>query len=761
LNFGGGVFVKGAMDAEPLTLHGELFEPGLTSAGAGEEVLILYQGIPAYRFDRRDAIARDLVIAALLRLGVTQLTIARLRTMSPAHVCGVQRRVRDGGTEALLERRTGGNRSKLRGRRLERAHALRAQGASYAAIAAALHTSESAVRRVLRGTAKPNSGFPQRPLPGVGEGPVTEADSHTVPPVIGVEPMEIAAEAWTEQADAMEPIQQPNEIVVEVSPEESTELAAGVALLAGPAMHDCRYAGTLLMVAAAEVLGVPAALQAAGIRRPKEAIYDAQQVVVAVMAAWGAGYGSLEAMHERDARALGVVLGLERSPSVRTLHRALGQMTASVDLVEWHVGLMSGVAAVASQLSESPLLFGIDGHFTPYEGDAPVDKGLDSKRRLVRPGQSEIRVSDDAGFTWRTQPVPPGDALSQHLVALARETQTVLDTERPVVWAFDRGGFAFEELDAVATHGLYYVGYVPATVTLGVELETVAPASDGVGEILWTHARLHHPARLLVQREGPAQIPVVTNLPTLVPAEEVVRLLRRARGWQENSIKAARAFAHIDRRVDRGVDRTAPDDRLVKSPVRKETRAKLRKTQAQAAALHKEQPVRGERTTAQIEGERLIVELQEAVLQAQLKDLPAKVQRIALDPNAKRAWLKTRNQALLGPLKNATDNARRWLLSVLGDALAPSDAPHDMTARTRTLLALLQAPGTVRFGVDGVEVTIDLPLPPTPYRRLATALESLDSHDLRFIDGDRQIQFRLAPRPTRETLPSACARPSE
>jgi len=36
-------------------------------------------------------------------------------------------------------------------------------------------------------------------------------------------------------------------------------------------------------------------------------------------------------MHERDARGLGVVLGLERSPSVRTLHRAIAQMVDTYD----------------------------------------------------------------------------------------------------------------------------------------------------------------------------------------------------------------------------------------------------------------------------------------------------------------------------------------------------------------------------------------------------------------------------------------------
>ena len=67
-----------------------------------------------------------------------------------------------------------------------------------------------------------------------------------------------------------------------------------------------------------------------------------QQLLVsmlALVAAWSYGYPSLEAMHEADARALGVVLGLERSPSVRTLHRAIAQMRADYDPVQrWWAG---------------------------------------------------------------------------------------------------------------------------------------------------------------------------------------------------------------------------------------------------------------------------------------------------------------------------------------------------------------------------------------------------------------------------------------
>jgi len=128
------------------------------------------------------------------------------------------------------------------------------------------------------------------------------------------------------------------------------------------------------------------------------------------------------------------------------------------------------------------------------------------------------------------------------------------------------------------------------------------------------------------------------------------------------------------------------------------------------------------------------------------------VPQIALDPASQRATLKTRNRALLQPLKFVAENARRWLLEVLGPALAPSDRLHDQETLSRTLAALIGAPGRVRFTEKFVTVTLDLPLPPTAHARLAAALEGLDQNHLRFTDGTRGVVFRLAPRPTRASL---------
>jgi hypothetical protein len=360
-------------------------------------------------------------------------------------------------------------------------------------------------------------------------------------------------------------------------------------------------------------------------------------------------------------------------------------------------------------------------------------------------------ITDEHGFAWQCAPVAAGDSLSQHLLARARQFRGVLGDARPIVFASDRGGFDFDVLNSLAADGFYYVGYVPASVSLH-DLSRTAPGEDGIGEELWGHGRLHHKARLIVERDGEALIPMVSNLPTLVSADEVVDGLRGERGVQENSFKAGRAFAHIDALVDRGGASLAPDDRAVRNPARGLHKDKLQKVETQLAVLKDERLHRGGRSHAEIDEETARTEVKRDEFRSQLRATPAKVPRVTLDPSAKRATLKTSNRLLLQPLKFAAENARRWLLDALGSALAPTDNAYDQSALPRTLLALLDAPGTVRFEKDLVRVTLDFPLPPTSHRRVAKALEALDKRCLRFTDACRRAVFRLAPRPTRESL---------
>lgn len=754
---------------------GKLFEddgqPAFTRSRVGDDVVIQCRGMIVAAFQQSDELMRDVAIATLVLggHGLTTDAIAELCGASHGWVCEVRKRYRSGGLEAVLARGASGPPRLLVGRKADRLREMHGAGERLGKIAAALGVSERLVSKEVKRLGLPRSGWgrAQATVPGVGGGaPKKRRAARATGAELaakGEAPADDGSGA-AEAADTDEPSPPSedgsaapcNEEEREcgddaaVEPHESdvaeVELGAGVRLAPGTE-HPCRYAGTLLVCAAAAAIGVPRALELARVARPATAVYDALQVLLAMMAAWVAGYRSLEAMHERDARALGVILGLQRSPSVRTLHRAVEQMGSAFDAVQLGAGLIRGLLDARRP---DRLWFGADGHFKAYAGDAPIDKGWDSKRRLATTGLMDVMITDEHGWTWHVGSTPAGDALSKHLLDRARTLRGVVGDTRPIVMAFDRGGFDFDVLDALDRDRFFYVGYVPASVTLP-DLATIAPATGGVGQAPWKHPRLHHHARLVVERDGDVFIPVVTNLPTVVDAVDVINGLRVQRGAQENSFKAARAFAHIDTLVDRGGFTMSPDDRLVRNPVREGLEKDLRRAKANLDDLKNERPS-AERTEGILQHDIFWTDLECALLHVATQDAPPKVPRITLEPDAQRATLKTRHRLLLQPLRFAAENARRWLLEALGPTLAPSNHLHDQEAMSRTLLALIRAPGTIHFAEHLVTVTLDFPLPPTAHQRVASALQSLDHRSLRFTDGLRRVAFRLAPRPTRASI---------
>jgi hypothetical protein len=737
-------------------------EPVFERREAGEDVLLLCRGLAVASFRKGESVGRDVAIATLVRVGRGLKTdeIAKLCDASHGWVCCVRERLAEGGFDRVVERARRGPERRIHGAQEARMLAMRAAGTSLREIAVALGVSKSLIGIEIK-RRKPATRMVQEDLPaaptrapepavvdaaavqssGAVGAPRAAQEGATTPPL---DMCSDSASVVGEVATAIEGFE-----AAEPAMPVVMELGAGVPLESGPAEHSCRYAGAVLLCAAASALGVFSALDLGHVRRPVSALYDAHQVTMALLAAWGAGYGSLEAMHERDARALGVILGLQRSPSVRTLHRAIVQMRERIDPIELGAALTRGV--LSARLPER-LWFGLDGHFKAYSGDEPIDKGWDSKRRLASKGIADVFVTDADGFTWAAQPVPAGASLSQHIGETSKKLRSVLGSERPIVVTFDRGGFDFDVLDALDKAGFFYVGYVPGSVKLP-DLASIAPAEDGAGEVAWAHERLHHRARLIAERDGTALIPVATNLPTFGDTSIVVHELRVHRGAQENSFKAARAFVHIDRLVDRGGASRAPDDRLIPNPARTVLKSDQRQAATRIAELGKQTPTTSGRSRTEINHDRFWAEFERLQIERKLKDAPAKVPRVTIEPDAQRATLRTRNRLLLQPLKLTDDNARRLLLGMLGNALAPSDNAYDMTAIARTLLALLCAPGTVRFDDAVVTVTIELPLPPAPHARLAAALVELDSRGLLFTDGRRLVRFRLAPRPTRADVP--------
>lgn len=706
------------MDAndQTLLLPKTLTEPSIRRLETADYIYIMQGSLGCLAFRRDDPAARNIVIATLLEARLKGRVVAKLVGVSPAQVTKVKKAVARGGLRAAADVRRGGRERQLQGERLEEVRALRAGGATHREIAKQVGMCTATVSTALQGMPAGRSGSQVSRTPR--EVSTAKMSAHAI-------------ELLDNDADDDGP----------------DELVPCEALPPGPAEHPSAYAGTVLLCAMVQMLGVPQALAMAGAKRRLRWGYTGIEVMYALICGWAAGHRSLESMHERDARGLGVILGLERSPSVRTLHRAIQQMTQTLRPLVLGAALLRGAASAI----EPSVVYGIDGHFKKYTGKERIDKGWDSKSRIVRKGLQDVYVTDQRGCVLYRAPVVASDRLSLHVLEVARELRAGHDEDEQIVVAFDRGGFAFDVLNQLDAEGFGYITYVLDKVKTP-ELSGIAPSDDGIGSVEWTHGSLSHAARLLVRRDGAHLIPMVTNLLDVEPAT-VVERLRGARAMQENGFKAARAFVAIDALNDRGGATHAPDDRLVPNPERAAVKAQKAQIGERLEALTEERPVRGKRKPTQIADDMLFAELQEITLDNQLDSMPVKVPTHSLDPEAERAWLRTRNRALLLPLKLAADNARRLLLGLLDAALSPSDAPCDESSRTRTLLALIRAPGTLRFTRDEVHVTLTLPLPPTPHARLAHALEALDSHDLRFTDGERRLRVRLAPRPTRSTLP--------
>jgi hypothetical protein len=389
------------MEVVETTLPGVGFEALIRSHRDGDVVVVSVGGKVFAEWSSDDLPTRDLFLVAGHQSGFEGTVLARLAGVSEAQVSRVLARFASRGWRGLVERGTAGRAPALGPAGKVKARALREQGASIADIAARLRVGVRSVRTAVAGVVV-RPAPPQLALP-VATPVATPVD----PPVSAAVPAPVAPALTVADAPAVE---------AEADRTEPDPLGPAAPLAAEGRWHACRYAGTTLVVGVLHV-GLTTAMERAAVARSEAAHYSGRQVLCALASAWAAGLPSLEAMHERDARALDVVLGLERSPSVRTLWRAVAQMLAGFDPVQWWVGWMLGLRRV--HVPAVPV-YGVDGHFKAYGGGEPIDKGYNTKRRIAERGLATVRLMDAHGYSWSDLPVPAGDELHAHVLDAAR-----------------------------------------------------------------------------------------------------------------------------------------------------------------------------------------------------------------------------------------------------------------------------------------------------------------------------------------------------
>ena len=154
-------------------------------------------------------------------------------------------------------------------------------------------------------------------------------------------------------------------------------------------------------------------------------------------------------------REFGVLIGLDKSPVLRTLRRWLAKLARAV-----RAGTLQAVLAknYLKHMVHEKEVFYIDGHFGPYTGGAPFLLGYYPQVRFWVRGRTHYVLCDSQGLPVLFELRDESDDLRQAIPRLIRRTQKLVGGNGKKCFVFDRGAYHRElyasfddELDA------YYV----------------------------------------------------------------------------------------------------------------------------------------------------------------------------------------------------------------------------------------------------------------------------------------------------------------
>ena len=698
--------------------------PLLDVTRVAEDEIVHLGATPIAQYPTADVTMRRHVMVQLAEAGgITGVHIAECFRVTPVYVSLLRGRMRTQGSAALAAKRRGPKGPmKVTGALAGRVRALRQTGLSYRAIAATVgRVSHQTVRRMLEEAEPPPASLP-------------DLASH-------------GAEAWEPDAAGSRP-----DALDAPTAEPHTDGLAHASTT--PVVGPSRYAGAMLLHVALTHLRLWQVFAERGAQVGRTPLCVAQ-VIGMVALGFALRLRSIEGFKTALARDFGVLLGLPAVPCVQTLRTRLCALAESVA----PDAILRALLAACVRLE--PVWEGayyVDGHFSPYTGQAPVAKGWNAKRRLAEPGHTDVYVHDAAGRALFFLNRPLNDSLVKVLPAIVGEIRAVAPDQH-VILVFDRGGYSGAGFRALTDQGIGFLTYLK-----GRKARRRFP-SDRFARRWWAlddpagiGKRQRHVYRLyergtrirgaglvrtVVVEDDEGQIPVLTNCADL-PAPKAVHLLR-LRWRQENSFKYLSTHYGIEQIIQYGVT-TAVDTRLVDNPVRARVQAQL--AEARAALVFSDADVgqavmagASARTAAPATTRRAAraLEARIARLEHRLAQTPAQVPVTSLPRRPRhRATLKSDRHDLVTGVKLATYNAERLLARRF---FQHYQDPRDWLTIFRSLL---QLPGVLRLEPGGT-ITVQLQAPDQPriQRALVAFLAEINDLNPRMFGTGPALQFAV------------------
>jgi hypothetical protein len=411
----------------------------------GDGGRVFVHGNLAYAWDAGDTAGRRFAAVSLFRIkAATQLQVAEGFAVKPATVRRWDAQHADAGVAGLVPERKGPKRkSKLTGDTVAAIRRLRADGASHRSVAAATGVSEGSVRNALKPAGADvdsdepcvptgsDDSLPQEhelevevgPEPevdggGEADGPATVCAGVAAPPV-GVAVLADPVPRGVERVLARFGL-------IGYAPPVFTACAR--APLAGLLLGLPALAGTGLIEAAHEVYGgLP------------NGFYSLDAMLCEGVFRALLGEARAEGATRVDPVALGRVLGLDRSPEVKTIRRKIGLLAAAGRAGDW-------IAAMARRYvqarPEQAAVCYVDGHVRAYQGTRRIAKTHVPRLKFPAPATVETWMSDAAGDPLLVVLAEPAASLAAELRRLLPELRTLVGDDRRVLVGFDRGGWS-------------------------------------------------------------------------------------------------------------------------------------------------------------------------------------------------------------------------------------------------------------------------------------------------------------------------------
>ena len=573
--------------------------------------VVLVAGVSLAYYAVGDRMAEAHAIVCLVEQGwASQVEVARAFGCTSRTVRRLLHRFEEHGLVGLG--RGGGcpkGHARLGVARMRRVHELKSAGESNRAIAARLHVTENAVRKLVRrlgwreprveqqpllpleGDAHPNlSAFASVPSLQSGIPTVDPAPAEARP---GAHPnMSASADRRSREAAALSTSKhdvgtasgahpnlsgsdddEPLPCTSDRDPANRSgdRLYAYLGLLddAAPLFRP----GTRVP-GAGVLLAIPALLRTGVLRSAREvygsigpAFYGLRTTILALVLLALLRIKRPEALKEHAPEDLGRILGLDRAPEVKTVRRKLARLGALGRAAAF--GRALAERRVASHAGALGFLY-TDGHVRVYHGQRTIPKAHVTRMRISLPATTDYWVHDAQGEPLFVVTAQANAGLAKMLLPLLEEIRSLVG-ERRVTIVFDRGGWSpklFQEILAKGDFDLLtYRKGKSRRVPLRLFREHTAEfdgrkvtyvLADRETRLLGGRLRLRQVTRLSPNGH---QTPIITSRRDLPPIEIAYRMFERWR--EENFFKYLRDEYALDALVDYAVE---PDDPARKVP---------------------------------------------------------------------------------------------------------------------------------------------------------------------------------------------------